>query len=247
MLPFLRSQTKHWLVHKKHVPSVLSPQLNGNSKSFCAIWNNKSWQRQQGNRSFLQIDLHVLHLLCCCSQTVFLLTVENSLEHGPSVEVIIVSVWWWGPPVCQAWTYSTGDNSTATRRQINCLTPAATHFIPPARLLLGNLQKKHSLKTSYQRHQSRGARHWIFSVHLFCLWRGPLCLWLWGANEIKASSSADIWVYHRYQNIKTYKPGASTNRHRSCLRRNTSCFCHGNNPFCRSHFGCLWGSLEAPT
>ena len=75
------------------------------------------------------------------SQTVFLFTAENSLKHGSSVEVIIVSVWWWVPPAREACTYSTADNSTAMRRRINCLTPAASHYIPPARLLRGNPAK----------------------------------------------------------------------------------------------------------
>lgn len=140
--------------------------------------------------------------------------ISSLSKHGSSVEVIIVSVWRCSPPVRQAWTYSTADNSTAMRRQINCLTPAANHFIPPGRQLRGNPEKKRSLKTSYRFHPWRRVHHWIFYVRLLCRGGGPPCLWLWEVNEIKASFSSVPW-YLSLSPPPNPKPRAPANQHRS--------------------------------
>lgn len=109
-LPFLRSHTKHWLRTETNTHTLSQPKQ----------LNNKKINLDEREKQFS--DLSVL-------------PVRRSLKHGSSVDVITVSVWWWLPPVCVAWTYSTGDNSAAMKGQINCLTPAVHHFIPPACLL----------------------------------------------------------------------------------------------------------------
>lgn len=111
--------------------------------------------------------------------------------------------------MCEAWTHSTADNSTATRRQINILTPAANHFIPPT----CPLREKRSLKTSYL-HRWRRVHRRIFCVRPFCPWRGLWCLWLWEVNEIKTSSSWVPW-YGSESPLPEPQPRAPANHHRS--------------------------------
>lgn len=107
------------------------------------------------------------------------------------------------------------------RRQINCLTPAANHFIPPGRQLRGNPEKKEkrkkkkrSLKTSYRFHPWRRVRRWIFYVHLLCGGGGPPYRWLWEVNEIKASFPPVPWYLSLSPSPKP-NPRAPANQHRS--------------------------------
>lgn len=146
MLPFLRSQTKHRLVHNKTFP-LCSSQL----KVFVCVCRIKT-HLNEGNKKtagFFKLPFMSVTPLFF---PVSLHTGENSLKHIPSVEIIIVSVWWWGllcarpePTACQITAHSHVGTDRLSDPRCHSLYPSG----PPAPR---KPTETHSQKTSYRGH-----------------------------------------------------------------------------------------------